>query len=48
MAAWLIENVVWLIGGVVALVIGIKIVVVRLFQRLAADSEGAADDSGES
>jgi len=28
-------------------VIGIKIAVVRLFQRLAADSDGAADDPGD-
>jgi len=43
MATWLIENVAWLIAGVVVLMIGIKLVVARLFQRLAADSEAAAE-----
>jgi hypothetical protein len=43
MATWLIENVAWLIAGVVVLMIGIKLAVARLFQRLAAGSEAAAE-----
>jgi heme/copper-type cytochrome/quinol oxidase subunit 2 len=42
-ATWLIDNITWLIAGVVVLLIGIKLVVARLFQRLAAESEAAAE-----
>ena len=46
MAAWLIENVAWLAAGVVAVLVGIKVMVARLFKRLADSSAAAAAEEG--